>query len=77
MEVNTELNPLNATEAPSVDEAIEFAIQAIDRGDLKLGSAALGWVLQREPENPLAWLWMACTVSEEEAKRDCYSRIAD
>lgn len=64
-----------ATETPTVDEAIQFAIDAIDRGDLKLGNAALGWVLQREPENSVAWLWMACTVPDEQAKRGCYSRI--
>jgi hypothetical protein len=65
-----------ATETPTVEEAIEFAIEAIDRGDLKLGNAALGWVLQREPDNRVAWLWMAVTVPDEQAKRGCYSRIS-
>ena len=67
---------MTAQEMPSVEEALDFAIQAIDRGDLKLGSSALDWVLQREPENPVAWLWMACCVSGEEAKRGCYAKIA-
>jgi hypothetical protein len=65
-----------ASETPTVEEALEFAINAIDRGDLKLGNAALGWVLQREPDNRVAWLWMACTVPDEQAKRGCYSRIS-
>jgi hypothetical protein len=65
-----------ASETPTVEEALEFAIDAIDRGDLKLGNAALGWVLQREPDNRVAWLWMACTVLDEQAKRGCYSRIS-
>jgi hypothetical protein len=68
--------PMFASETPTVDEALAFAIEAIDRGDLKLGNAALGWVLQREPDNRVAWLWMACTVPDEQAKRGCYSRIS-
>jgi hypothetical protein len=76
MEDYLEENTMFASETPSVEEAIEFAVQAIDRGDFKLGNAALDWVLQREPENPIAWLWMACCVSDEEAKRTCYSRIS-
>lgn len=76
MEDYLEENTMFAAETPSVEEAIEFAVQAIDKGDFKLGNAALDWVLQREPENPVAWLWMACCVSDEEAKRTCYSRIS-
>jgi hypothetical protein len=34
-------NIMFAAETPSVEEAIEFAVQAIDRGDYKLGNAAL------------------------------------
>jgi hypothetical protein len=64
------------TETPTVEEALDFAIDAIDRGDMKLGNAALGWVLQREPDNRVAWLWMACTVPDEQAKRGCYNRIS-
>jgi hypothetical protein len=59
---------------PNLEQALAYAIDAIDRGDLELGYMALGWVLQREPENPVAWLWMACTVQEEERKRECYER---
>ena len=75
MEYN-EGSTMFASETPTVEEALEFAINAIDRGDLKLGNAALGWVLQREPDNRVAWLWMACTVPDEQAKRGCYSRIS-
>jgi hypothetical protein len=60
---------------PNIDEALEFAIEAIDRGDMQLGIAALEWVLQREPFNRIALLWMACTVSDEGSKRAYYSRI--
>lgn len=76
MEWNQEENIMFAAETPSVEEAIEFAVQAIDRGDYKLGNAALDWVLKKEPDNPVAWIWMACCVTDEEAKRSCYSRIS-
>jgi len=64
-----------SNETPNIEDALEFAINAIDRDEMNLGTAALSWVLQREPENQVAWLWMACTVADEDAKRDCYTRI--
>lgn len=59
-------------EVPNLEDALAFAIDAIDRGDIQLGYTALEWVLQREPENPVPWLWMACTLPDEQRKRDCY-----
>ncbi len=58
----------------SIDQALEYAMGAIGRGDLKRGKAALSWVLQREPENAAAWFWMACCVDDEESKEECYKR---
>lgn len=63
------------TKTPNTEEALAYAIDAIERGKLKYGNEALGWVLQREPDNRVAWLWMACTLPDENAKRACYSRI--
>ena len=63
-------------ETPNIDEALEFAINAIDRNDLRLGSAALEWVLERDPSNRIALLWMACTVPDEHVKRRYYSLIS-
>ena len=60
---------------PNTEEALEYAIDAIERGKIKLGNKALGWVLQREPDNRVAWLWMACTLPDENAKQACYSQI--
>ena len=62
-------------ETPNIEEALEYAIDAIERGKIKLGNKALGWVLQREPDNRVAWLWMACTLPDENAKQACYSQI--
>jgi hypothetical protein len=42
---------------------------------LQQGSAALEWVLHRDPSNRIALLWMACTVPDEGSKRSYYSRI--
>ena len=63
-----------AEEIPSLQEALDFGIDAIDRGDMKLGSETMQWVLEREPQNSLAWLWLACTVDDEIKKRECYVR---
>ncbi len=63
------------TKTPSTEYALEYAAEAIELGKFRLGVEALEWVLQREPENRIAWLWMACTVSDEDEKRACYSRI--
>ena len=76
MTEKVDVNAMFTQEIPNVDEALEFAIDAIDRGDISLGNAALDWVLQREPKNQVAWLWMACTVPDEQAKRNCYTRIS-
>jgi hypothetical protein len=66
-----------ATEMPpTVDEALSYAVEAIERGNVAVGKAALGWVLQREPDNPQAWLWMACCVPDEGSKRGCYLRVS-
>jgi hypothetical protein len=63
-------------ETPSIEEALEFAIDAIERGDMKLGNTALEWILGREPSNNVALMWMACTVPDENTKRRYYSLIS-
>ena len=63
------------TKTPNTEDAIEYAICAIENGNIKSGNEALGWVLQREPDNKVAWLWMACTLPDEKSKRACYNRI--
>lgn len=57
-----------------VKEAISSAVDAIQRGDLGQGRATLSWVLREQPDNRLAWLWMACCVNEEAARTECYER---
>jgi hypothetical protein len=63
-------------EVPSLQEALQFGIDAIDRGDMKIGSDTMQWILEREPNYSLAWLWLACTVDDEGKKRECYVRAS-
>ena len=63
------------TRTPNIEDALDYAIGAIENGKIKLGNDALGWVLQREPDNKVAWLWMACTLTDEKSKRACYNQI--
>jgi Tfp pilus assembly protein PilF len=65
---------MNGRGLSSVNEAMEMAIGAIDRGEASKAKQALGWVLQRDPNNGLAWIWMAACVDDENAKQECYRR---
>lgn len=59
----------------SIEEAVESAANAIDQGDLHTGKSMLNQILKQAPGHPTAWMWMACCVSDEEMKRECYRRI--
>ncbi len=59
-----------------VEAAIQSAVEAIQRGDLGQGRATLSWVLREQPDNRLAWLWMACCVTDESARDECYQRVS-
>jgi Tfp pilus assembly protein PilF len=43
----------------TIEEAMEFASEAISRGEIQVGKEALSWVLQQSPSHPTAWMWMA------------------
>jgi hypothetical protein len=58
----------------SVEEALTYAIEAIDNNEFERGSAALEWVLSKEPDNSIAWLWLACTTDDESTIRSCYAK---
>ena len=57
-------------------EAVQSAVEAIQRGDLGQGRATLTWVLRENPKDRLAWLWMACCVTDEPARDECYRRAS-
>ncbi len=64
------------SESRTLDQALEFAVGAIAEGDPGRGRAALTWVLERDPENTAAWIWMACCVSDEDSRQECYRRAS-
>lgn len=59
----------------TVKQALDGAANAIKRGDLETGKAGLKWVLEREPDNVLAWLWMSRCTESSEAKVECFNRV--
>lgn len=71
-----EIEELMMTSAnPTSEQALDYAVTAIKRGDSPRGRAALAWVLQREPSNVVAWLWMAECLPESDAKQECLRRV--
>jgi Tfp pilus assembly protein PilF len=60
----------------SIDEAVQYAAEAINQGDLHTGKSTLDQVLKQVPSHPIAWMWMACCVTDEDMKRECYRRIS-
>ena len=60
----------------SVEDALNIAIEAVERGDLRNGEAALSWVLKEDPENTAAWIWLACCAPDDSARQICYRRAS-
>ncbi len=54
---------------------LEQAISAIRHGDLPAGQRLLAAILQHEPGNLQAWLWMSAAVREDERKRFCLEKV--
>ena len=60
---------------PTITEALDKAATTIKGGDLETGKEILEWVLEGEPNNVLAWLWMSRCVKTNEAKLECFNRV--
>lgn len=60
----------------SIQEAIEIGISAVKRGEVANGRRALQWVLEKDPNNTTAWLWLACCLEDDKAKDECYRRVS-
>ncbi len=60
----------------TVEQAISSAVEAIQRGDIGQGRSTLSWVVREDPDNRLAWVWLAACVNEEEAREECYRRAS-
>jgi Tfp pilus assembly protein PilF len=63
-----------SNQTDNIEEALTLGIDAVHRGDMKQATEILQWVLEMEPGNQVAWLWLACTVDDEVKKRECYIR---
>jgi len=61
---------------PTIQEALDTAIQAVEGGDFQQGEAALSWVLQKDPENAVAWIWLAVCAPDDNAREACYRRVS-
>jgi hypothetical protein len=60
---------------PSIREVLDSAANAIKRGDIAQGKERLQWVLEKDSENVLAWLWMSRCVKGADAKLKCFHRV--
>ena len=61
---------------PSIQEALDMAIEAVEGGDFQQGEAALSWVLSKDPDNAVAWIWLACCAPDDSAREACYRRVS-
>ncbi len=61
---------------PTVEEALQYAVRAIQGADHKTGKAALQWVLQREPDNVVALLWMSRVAPSSQAQQLCLECVS-
>jgi hypothetical protein len=61
---------------PTVTEALEFAVQKVRASDYRTGRAVLAWILQHQPENVVAWLWLARCIFNREEQALCMQKVA-
>lgn len=57
-----------------MSDALQQAILAINTGNNARGKQLLGKVLQADPSNDLAWVWMSRAVATGEQRRACLDR---
>ena len=62
--------------SPTVAEALELAVQKVRARDYHTGRAILAWVLKHQPENVVAWLWLARCIVNREQQALCLARVA-
>ena len=56
---------------------LQDAINAIQAGDLASGKALLARLLQQEPTNEAAWIWMSGTVEDTDQRRYCLEKALE
>jgi Tfp pilus assembly protein PilF len=55
---------------------MQQAIELVEHGEFEQGRVLLAWIVEREPNNTSAWIWMACCFEDERHKQACYLRAA-
>jgi len=61
----------------TIKETLDQAATAIKDGEIALGKSKLELVLQREPNNVLAWLWMSRCFQDREIKLKCFKKVLE
>jgi Tol biopolymer transport system component len=56
-------------------QILEKAIKAIQSGDRATGQRLLRQILQANPRNETAWLWLSLILDDPAKKRDCLERV--
>lgn len=58
-----------------IHDLLRTAIQAAQRGNKAVAKPILQQVLERDPQNELAWLWLASVVESVSERRACLQRV--
>ncbi|MCL4465482.1 MAG: DUF4011 domain-containing protein [Chloroflexi bacterium] len=66
---------MTKSEAPSPSDVLRYSVEAVKRGDVHIGKRGLIWVVQKEPSNVTAWLWLAYVIEDRKTKVECYTRV--
>ena len=57
-----------------MEDELNLAIDAIERGDTESAAASLRMILINNPGNEDAWLWLATISNSDEQRRDCLTQ---
>lgn len=58
-----------------ISQVLEQGIEAAKRGDRATGRRLLEQVIEKEPANELAWIWLASCVNTLKERQDCLERV--
>ena len=56
---------------------LQQALDAIQLGDKEGGQQLLVQLIEAEPKDAQAWLWLAKTMEDDDRRRQCYWRVLD
>lgn len=59
------------------NQALQQAREAIQRGDRQAGKDQLVEILERNPDNEVAWLWLSAIMDDPELEKECLERVLE